>query len=224
MDQALTDNEVIGNIRKGDVASYEILAARYHRRLHRLAQNFLSNEADAQDVVQGAHLLALSHLDQYAGRSSYFSWMHSITANQACTEMRRRRGAPVMGMEHIDVFPSPTPSPEQQAIDREIGETVRAALGSLPSTYSQVFRLRRLKELTTAETGARLGLTEGCVKTRLSRARSFLRMKLTPQLSRPRFTGSARDCGCSISGAEAAGNRAGCMRQPSPTNMSSEGC
>ncbi len=70
MAHALTDDELIGNIRRGDVASYEILAARYHRPLRRLAQRLLPGEADAQDVVQGAHLLAFSHLDQYAGRST----------------------------------------------------------------------------------------------------------------------------------------------------------
>src|ERR1039457_5973914 len=102
METAITDEEAIGRVRSGETSSYEVLAMRYHRRLHRLAQKFLRSEADAEDAVQGAHLLALRNIDQYAGRSSYLTWMSSITINEALSQMRRKKGIIEAGEEHLD--------------------------------------------------------------------------------------------------------------------------
>lgn len=69
-------------------------------------------------------------------------------------------------------------NPEQQALDQETEHVLESAVQVLPGIYRPVFRLREMQELTTAETGARLGLTEACVKTRLFRAKNILRKKL----------------------------------------------
>jgi RNA polymerase sigma-70 factor (ECF subfamily) len=150
--------------------------------LHRLAQKFLRSETDAEDAVQGAHLQALKNIGQYEGRSSYFTWMSSITINEALSQMRRRKGVVELGEEQMDSLRSPMPNPEQQAIDQDFDGILTGALESLPSAYSEVFRLREMETLSTAETGERLGLTEGCVKTRLVRARGLLRRRLTRTL------------------------------------------
>jgi RNA polymerase sigma-70 factor (ECF subfamily) len=182
MNSAITDEEAIGRVRSGDTSSYAVLATRYHGRLCRLAQKFLRSETDAEDAVQGAHLLALRHIDQYAGRSSYLTWMSSITVNEALTQMRRKKGVVELGEEQIDSVRSPTRNPEQQAIDRDFDGILTVALEGLPPAYREVFRLREMETLSTAETGERLGLTEGCVKTRLVRARGLLRRRLTRRL------------------------------------------
>ena len=182
MNPAITDEEAIGRVRSGDISSYEVLATRYHRRLYRLAQKFLRSEADAEDAVQGAHLLALRNIDQFEGRSSYLSWMSSITVNEALSQMRRRKGVVELGEEQIDSVRSPMRNPEQQTIDQDFDGILTGAVESLPPAYSEVFRLREVETLSTAETGERLGLTEGCVKTRLVRARGLLRRRLTRTL------------------------------------------
>jgi RNA polymerase sigma-70 factor (ECF subfamily) len=182
MNAAITDEEAIGRVRRGETSSYEVLATRYHRRLHRLAQKFLRSETDAEDAVQGAHLQALKNIDQYEGRSSYFTWMSSITVNEALGQMRQRKGVVENGEEQVRSIPSPTRDPEQQAIDKEFDGILAAALECLPPAYGEVFRLREMETLSTAETGERLGLTEACVKTRLVRARGLLRRKITRTL------------------------------------------
>jgi RNA polymerase sigma-70 factor (ECF subfamily) len=182
MNAAITDEEAIGRVRRGETSSYEVLATRYHRRLHRLAQKFLHSDADAEDAVQGAHLQALKNIDRYEGRSSYLTWMSSITINEALGQMRRRKGIVEVGEEQIDSVRSPMRDPEQQAIDKDFDGILTGALESLPQAYSEVFRLREMETLSTAETGERLGLTEGCVKTRLVRARGLLRRRLTRTL------------------------------------------
>jgi len=68
--------------------------------------------------------------------------------------------------------------------DRNFDCILRGALANLPAAYSVVFRLREMESLSTAETGERLGLTTGCVKTRLLRARLMLRQTMAPALKR----------------------------------------
>ncbi len=183
MNCLIADQEAIGLIREGDFESYEVLVSRYQQRLHRVARRVVRNDADAEDVVQGAHLLALKHLDQYAGRSGFFSWMSSITTNQALTQIRRNRGILTAGDGHFEHMVSPGRNPEEQAIDRNISGILSKALESLPGAYRSVFQLRAMESLSTAETGERLGLTEACVKTRLLRARALLRRRLSKKLA-----------------------------------------
>jgi RNA polymerase sigma-70 factor (ECF subfamily) len=193
MNTAITDEEAIGRVRRGETQSYEVLATRYHRRLYRLAQKFLRSEADAEDAVQGAHLLALRHIDQYAGRSSYLTWMSSITVNEALSQMRQKKGVVETGEEQIGLLRSPMRDPEQQAIDRDFDGILAAALERLPPAYGEVFRLREMETLSTAETGERLGLTEACVKTRLVRARGLLRKRITRTLKSAELPTYARN-------------------------------
>jgi RNA polymerase sigma-70 factor (ECF subfamily) len=148
MNAAITDEEAIGRVMRGETSSYEVLATRYHQRLHRLAQKFLHSEADADDAVQGAHLLALRHIDQYAGRSSYLTWMSSITVNVALGQMRQRKGVVEAGEEQVRSLRSPMRDPEQQAIDRQMDGILAAALERLPPAYGKVFRLREMETLT----------------------------------------------------------------------------
>jgi RNA polymerase sigma-70 factor (ECF subfamily) len=207
MSAAITDEEAIGRVRGGETASYEVLATRYHRRLYLLAQKFLRSQADAEDAVQGAHLLALRHFDQYEGRSSYLTWMSSITVNEALSQMRRKKGVVETGEEQIGSIRSPMRNPEQQAIDRDFDGILRAALKRLPPAYGEVFRLREMETLSTAETGERLGLTEACVKTRLVRAKGLLRKRILRTLKSAELPRCAHNPGLADPGPEPAACR-----------------
>jgi RNA polymerase sigma-70 factor (ECF subfamily) len=150
-----------------------------------VAWRILRNEADAEDAVQGAHVLALRHLHQFAGRSSFFAWIRTITANEALTQMRSRAKLPtVPGEDCLPYLHSPARNPEQQAIERDMREVLNGALEELPDGYRSVFRLRAVEDMSTTETGRRLGLTEACVKTRLLRARKLLQTGLSPATKR----------------------------------------
>ncbi len=183
MNERVSDQEAVGRVRQGDQSSYEILVNRYNRRLHGIAQKYLRNEADAEDVVQGAHLLALRHIDQYSGQADFLSWISSITAHEALTHLRRSKASVTESDDAaLDYVRAYGPSPEQQAIRRDMRGILDSALDGLPAPYRSVFELRQMEELSTAETGARLGLTSACVKTRLLRARSLLRGRLSTKL------------------------------------------
>ena len=157
----------------------EVLAGRDLKRLYGLANSILRNHADAEDAVQSALLLAFVHSDQYSGQSTYLRWMSSITINQAISQVRRSKLRPTTPLAQPERLPAATRSPEEQAMIRESMGMLDTALDQLPAEYASVFRMRELEWLSERETGARLGITPGCVKIRLFRARALLRQKIS---------------------------------------------
>lgn len=173
MSAELSDEQLIQRVRAGDRESYGVLASRHSQRLRRVAQRFVRDCSEAEDVVQTAHLLALRHFDQYQGPSAYFQWIASITMNEIRARYRQNRRTAFYG-DVPDTRHAVTPDPEQTASYRETRRMVDRALDRLTPEYRLVFRLRALREFTTAETGRTLGISEACVKTRLRRARLVL--------------------------------------------------
>lgn len=184
----LGDPSVSRDLDEG-LLSYEMLVQQHRRRLHAAACRILRNEADAEEAVQDAHLLALRHLDQFEGRSTFLNWLTKITINEALSRRRRAAGNHSVSLDETPIAIPLTavgPNPEQQLLDRENEVAVENALRVLPEPYRLVFRLRAFQELSTAETAVALRLTEGCVRTRLLRARTILQRKLSTTFkSRP---------------------------------------
>ncbi len=200
MSQQISDDEVVYRVRSGDLESYGVLATRYHATLCRVARRMLHSDADAEDAVQGAHVLAITHLHQCSEGSNDFRWMYSIVVNEARTQVRkgRRKAKVLAGATYPNTAISQMRGPEQQVLDRDAKEILDAAVESLPADYKPVFRYREMHELSTAETGERLGLSGACVKTRLFRAKIRLRTKLKELLQEADLGRPARDCAAAV--------------------------
>ncbi len=182
--QNLSDEEVVGRVRAGETSLYEILVHRHHKRLYGLARKVLRDDAEAEDAMQDAHMRALTHLDQYAGRSTFLTWMTRIALNESFSRLRSRprwlaTDLPASFWErNILVRVAAGQSPERTAMRNETNTMVTNALNGLPDNYRNVLVMRELDGLTTREAARRLGLTDECVKTRLHRARRLLRQRI----------------------------------------------
>lgn len=175
-----------------DLASYEALIRQHRFRLHSAACRILRNDAEAEEAVQDAHLLALTHLDQFEGRSTFVNWLTKITINEALSRRRRLGASRAISLDDETTVRRPAATgrnPEQQFLDRECRSVVERALGTLPETYRLVFSLRELQDMSTAETAERLGLSDACVKSRLMRARALLQRKLSEAWKPPAGSG-----------------------------------
>jgi RNA polymerase sigma-70 factor (ECF subfamily) len=180
----LSDGEVIERVKAGDTALFEVLMRRYNQRVYRVARSILGNDSEAEDVMQDAYVRAYAHLDQFAGRASFPTWLTKIAVYEAIARARRssRFDAydPESERRHRD---RPAPSladhdPERRMFDHEMKTLLEAAIDSLSEDYRVVFVLREMEGLTTAEAAEGLGVSEDVVKTRLHRARSLLRDEL----------------------------------------------
>lgn len=182
--QALSDEEIVDRVRRGEAPLFEALMRRYNQRLYRSARCILRDDAEAEDVMQHAYVQAYLHMDQFAGRASFSTWLTKIAVYEALARVRRRgrerRSETRAGSDEdtMSTLRSPTPDPETQMLQAEARALLESAIDTLPVPYRSVFVLREVEGLGTAETAECLDLSHEAVKTRLHRARALLRRDL----------------------------------------------
>src|SRR5216110_661826 len=84
----LSDEEVVARVLAGETALFEILMRRYNRRLYRVTRSILRDDAEAEDVMQEAYVRAYTHLDQFAGRAAFGTWLTRIAVHEALARAR----------------------------------------------------------------------------------------------------------------------------------------
>jgi RNA polymerase sigma-70 factor, ECF subfamily len=181
--ETLSDEDVIRRVRAGEKGLFEIVMRRYNQRLYRASRAILRDDAEAEDVMQQAYVNAYTHLDQFADRASFATWLTRIAIHEALARARRRgRYAEMDAMAesdevHVDLQ-GETQDPERQAFAGEIRQALEASLDALPVIYRSVFVLRDVEGLSTQEAAECLAVSQEVVKTRLHRARALLREEL----------------------------------------------
>jgi RNA polymerase sigma-70 factor (ECF subfamily) len=202
---AFSDDEIVDRVRSGDVASYEILMRRYNQRLYRAVRAILGDDADVEDVMQEAYLAAYRHLDGFAGRARFSTWLIRIAVNQALDRLRRTRRSLPSDPLAEDALGWATGSdamrrddPEQCTGRRELARLLERAIEELPEAFRAAYVLRELEGVDAAEAAQSLGIEEATLKTRVHRARQRLRAALGPEVGAAamdafRFGGEACD-------------------------------
>jgi RNA polymerase sigma-70 factor (ECF subfamily) len=178
----LSDEQVVERVLEGHTALFEVLMRRHNERIYRAARAILRDDREAEDVMQQAYVNAYAHLRQFDRRAAFATWLTRIAVHEAISRIRRRRRYEPLDPETEgmpDIFPGQQAAdPEREAFGRELGALLEAAVDGLPDGAREVFVLRQVEGLSTAETACSLGISEDTVKTRLSRARAALRRDL----------------------------------------------
>jgi RNA polymerase sigma-70 factor (ECF subfamily) len=176
-----SDEVLIQQVLDGNTAVFELLMRRYNERVYRAARSIVRDEAEAEDVMQQAYVNAFTHLRQFNGSARFSTWLTRIAINEALARVRRL-GRYEAFDEERSVEPlmlrTPTENPERQAFSRELAGLLEWAIDGLPDGTREVFMLREVEGLNTAEAAECLGVSEDVVKTRLSRGRAQLRQRL----------------------------------------------
>lgn len=161
------------------------LIRRNNPRLFRVARGIVSTDAEAEDVVQETYLAAFRRLDSFRGASAFSTWITRIAINHALMHQRRKRPEEeydtVIESAATSVlhFPgSPLETAEAQLGRHQFRRTLEELVNGLPSELRLVFVLSETEGMTTKEIGRDLELNPITVKTRLFRARRWLRSDL----------------------------------------------
>jgi len=181
--EQFTDEELVQSVRAGETNHFEVLMRRHNRRVYRAARAILRDDAEAEDVAQDAYVRAYQHLDQFAGRASFSTWLTRIVVNESLARARRRaRNEEIDAMDDARKNQIPALStqatPEAGASASELRSLLETSIDALPDSYRHVFVLRDVEEMSTQEAAECLGISEDNVKMRLHRARAQLRREL----------------------------------------------
>lgn len=175
-----SDAAVIGRIRGGEIDAFEVLMRRYNQRVYRAVRSILSDEDEVEDVMQEAYVLAFTHLADFEGRAAFSTWLVRIAVHEALARARKsRRFDP---LSDADDNASASVDPEVNMSSKETRALLESAIDGLRAGFREVFVLRAVEELSTAEVAECLGIREETVKTRYFRAKEALRAALIERI------------------------------------------
>lgn len=175
-------------LRAGDKRVFAQMVDLYADKLYNLILKLLGDPRDAEDVLQETFISVYQNIGGFEGRSKLGTWLYRIAYNTAMMRLRKKRPETVSideplllddGKEVPRQLHDWSALPEQELLTEEGLHHMEEAIRALPESLRSVFVLRDIEGLSTAETGEALGLTETAVKSRLHRARLFLRERLS---------------------------------------------
>ena len=183
-----SESELVRRTRKADPQAYAYLVNHYQERVTRVLYPILKNPMDVEEVAQDVFLTVFAKIDQFRQVSSLATWIHRIAVNAALMRKRRQKTADISLDEELPSFDvlgriegeinDWSHLLDDPALRRENRTVIEAAIDQLDDKYRTVFILREVEEFSTAATAQMLGLGSAAVKTRLHRARLFLRREL----------------------------------------------
>ncbi|WNX85303.1 sigma-70 family RNA polymerase sigma factor [Agathobaculum sp. NTUH-O15-33] len=174
------DKNILARARRGELPAFEELVTLYEKRVFAVALRSSGSPEDAADITQETFLRAWRGMDSFRGDSGFSTWLFRIAMN-LCVDYARRKNAapltqPLVGEDDMErPIPDPAPTPEQRLDNSELGRELSEALNEVSEEHRQIVLLRDVSGLSYTEIAETLEISEGTVKSRLSRARLALR-------------------------------------------------
>ncbi|MDO4270187.1 MAG: sigma-70 family RNA polymerase sigma factor [Eubacteriales bacterium] len=179
----MDEKHILAKARRGELAAFEELVTRYEKRVYAVALRSSGSPEDAADITQEVFLRAWRSIEAFRGDSGFSTWLFRITMN-LCVDFARHRAAspqtqPLVGEDDMEKpVPDTAPTPEEHLENSELGRELAAALGEVSEEHRRIVLLRDVSGLSYTEIAETLEISEGTVKSRLSRARIALRAVL----------------------------------------------
>ena len=179
--------ELIERAKDSDKKALAELVTKYEKTIFSFAFKICRNREKAENTMQETFMSVLKSLHQFDGKSKFSTWLYRIVVNH-CLMMARsevhKDKFHSIDEEEFD-FEEPevkhwSDLPEDKLLNDELKKLMDEAIEKLPPDYRIVFMLRDVEGLSTQETAETLGLSVPAVKSRLHRARLFLRNELKP--------------------------------------------
>ena len=194
---AEVERRLVESAAKGNEMSFEELVRANQGLVYNVALKLTGNREDALDVSQEAFIKAYKNLSSFRFESRFSAWLYRLTYNAAMDQMRKPRDVPTVSLTEEDEddesqrdIPDPSPGPEERAQRRELQEEVRRAVLQLDEDKREVLAMREFSGMSYGAIAEALGIEEGTVKSRLSRARAQLAEILTENGTFSRYAAS----------------------------------
>lgn len=165
------DEALMEEVRAGNLAAFEALYDRHHRRVFTFLLRSLGERRAAEDLLQETFLRVFAHREEYRPTAAFKAWLFTIARNLLVDQLRQRSGSrDLESVENLEAVADPGATPLQQAEARELGERLQAAVLRLPPSQREVLLLSRFVGLSDAEIADIIGGPPGAVRVTLHRA------------------------------------------------------
>jgi RNA polymerase sigma-70 factor (ECF subfamily) len=184
------DHHFIRLVKNGNRQAFAQIVELYQDKMYYLCFRMLGNRQEAEDAVQEIFIRVYTHIERYDERQKFSTWIYRI-ANNLCIDILRKRKITYSldskashdeDHDFYSILADKEYSLEQLTIVSEFNEHIQRVVQALPDKYRLVIVLKYMDELSLQEIGDILNITLSTVKTRLHRAREFLRKKLSSEI------------------------------------------
>jgi RNA polymerase sigma-70 factor (ECF subfamily) len=188
--EAPTDLELVSRIKAGDEEAFAQMVRRYHARIYSLSYGVLRNAEDAEEATQDTFWTLYRKIGTFDESKKFFSWFYRVALNQAYSRARRRH-APTVSLDsalprfdergHFATadFPDWSAKVEDEVSARELAARAGDFIAELPPTYRDVIWMADVEEMAPTDIAETLEISIPAFKSRLHRARLFVRERLT---------------------------------------------
>lgn len=191
MSEREIDQQLVERAQGGDKHAFEVLVAKYQRKMARLLSRFIRDQAEIEDVAQEAFIKAYRALPLFRGDSAFYTWLYRIAINTAknylVAQGRRAPTSTEFDAEEAEGFEDATQlrdinTPESLLQSKQTGATINAAMAALPEELRSAILLREIEGLSYEEIAVEMACPIGTVRSRIFRAREAVAEKLRPLL------------------------------------------
>ncbi len=187
-----TDTELVTAAKNGDNEAFGQLVERHEANVYGLCLKMLKNPEDAEDCLQEVFVKAYKALPGFREEARFSTWIYRIATNAALMRIRKKKLDTVSLDQPVELGETKVPrevadwttDPSTNVMNDELSAVLTQHINDLPPNNRIVFVLRDVHGLSTDETAGVLGLTAPAVKSRLHRARLFLRERLSEYYAR----------------------------------------
>jgi RNA polymerase sigma-70 factor (ECF subfamily) len=185
------DQQLVERAQRGDKHAFELLVAKYQRKLARLLSRFIRDPAEVEDVAQEAFIKAYRALPSFRGESAFYTWLYRIGINTAKNYLvamgRRAPTTTEFDSEDAENFEDgdqlrDVNTPENELMSKQIAQTVNATMEALPEELRTAIVLREIDGLSYEEIATVMNCPIGTVRSRIFRARETIAERLRPLL------------------------------------------
>lgn len=168
------------------------LVNRYTDKVYRLAYRITGDPTDAEEVLQEVFIILVEKLGTFRSESKFSTWLYRVASNASYMFLRNGKKFQSGSLSLDDYKPYNdygvlegveekdwSSTPDYQLLSREGAEKIEKAISELPEDYRVVFHMKDVEGLTSKEIAEALGLSLPAVKSRVLRARLFLRDRLS---------------------------------------------
>jgi RNA polymerase sigma factor (sigma-70 family) len=173
---------LIERVRSGETEAFELLVLDNQKKVYNLALKMTGNENDALDISQEAFIKAYTGLKNFRAESRFSVWLYRLTYNLSIDLIRKNQRTQVTALTYIDdngdyadfEIPDFRYAPESETEKRELREAISKAIDELPDKHREILIMREFSAMSYEDIAVTLGVSDGTVKSRLSRARQGL--------------------------------------------------
>jgi len=180
VNQAASDEVLIGRIADGDRLAMQVLFARHHVRVFRFVLRLVRNEAAAEDLISEVFLDVWRQAGKFEGRAAVSTWLLAIARFKALTVLRRKPEQE-LDEDAAETIEDTADTPDVALEKKDKSALIRECLAGLSAEHREIIDLVYYHEKSVEEVAEIVGIPENTVKTRMFYARKKLAELLTAQ-------------------------------------------